>query len=386
MSGAHGVCAARFAPVRDLLERRLRDGDEVGASVCVIEDGEPVVDLWGGVADPATGAAWTSDTLVNTYSLTKTMTALVALALVDRGVLDPDAPVARYWPEFGAAGKGDVLVRHVLGHTSGVCGWERTVSLDDVCDTEAAAALLAAQEPWWTPGDGSGYQAVTHGHLVGEIARRVTGRSLGTLLREEFTGPAGADFWLGAPASVDSRVAALVPPATSGIDYSALDPAGAAVRTLTNPVIRPADTRTRTFLAAELGALNGQGNARSVARVQSIVSHGGTLDGTRYLSPSAIERVFAVQSDGVDRVLGAHLRFGLGYALPSPRTVPAIPQGRICWWSGFGGSIVVNDLDRRLTFAYVMNGMAPGLIGAPNASAYVEAVYSCLDTVDGATR
>lgn len=380
MSAPEGTCDARFAAVGDLLHRRLHNGDEVGASVCLIEGGATMVDLWGGVADPSSGAPWTRDTLVNTYSLTKTMTALVALALVDRGMLDPEAPVARYWPEFGAAGKHDVLLRHVLGHTSGVCGWGETVSLDDLYDTEHAADLLAAQEPWWTPGDGSGYQAVNHGHLVGEIVRRATGRSLGTVLRDEFARPAGADYWLGAPASLDSRVATLVPPAASGVDYTALDSSSVAVRTLTNPLIPTTVTRTRPFLAAELGALNGQGNARSVARLQSIVSHGGTIDGRQYLSPSTIDRIFAVQADGVDRVLGAHVRFGLGYALPSPRTVPAIPEGRICWWSGFGGSIVVNDLDRRLTFAYVMNRMEPGLIGAANANAYLKAIYSCLET------
>ncbi|HVV11333.1 serine hydrolase domain-containing protein [Amycolatopsis sp.] len=362
MSASAGTCDARFAPVRELLERRLRDGLEVGASVCVIQDGVTVVDLWGG--------DWTRDTLVNTWSLTKTMTALVALALIERGVLDPDAPVARYWPGFGAR---EVLVRHVLGHTSGLCGWQETVALEDLYHAERAAALLAAQEPWWTPGDGSGYQAVTHGTLVGELVRRTTGRSLGAVLREVFAEPARADYWLGAPASVDSRVVPLVPPVSPGIDYTALDPAGIAVRTLTNPVIPPAVTTTRPFLAAELGGLNGQGNARSVALLQSIVSHEGAIGGRQYLSRDTLERVFAPEADGVDRVLGTRVRFGLGYALS------ATPASRICWWTGLGGSIVVNDLGRRLTFAYLMNRMEPGLVGAPNAKAYTEAVYSCLD-------
>ncbi|WP_007025319.1 EstA family serine hydrolase [Saccharomonospora iraqiensis] len=375
--GVEGTCHPRFAPVRDLLRRRLRDGAEVGASVCVIEDGRTRVDLWGGLADRDSGTPWRRDTLVNTWSLTKTMAALVALALIDRGALDPEAPVARYWPEFATAGKQDVLVRHVLGHTSGVCGWEADVTLDDITDTGRAAALLAAQQPWWRPGAGSGYQAVTHGHLVGELVRRVTGRSLGTVLREEFTGPLGADYWLGAPETVDARVATPVPPDRSGAGHAAPDPASIPVRTLTNPLIPPTVTTTRAFLGAELGALGGQGNARSVARTQSVVSHGGTVDGRRYLSPATLENVFTVQSDGTDRVLGVPVRFGLGYALPTPEILPALPAGRICWWSGFGGSIVINDLDRRMTFAYVMNRMEPDLIGAANTTAYVEAVYAC---------
>ena len=375
MNAPEGVCAPRFAGVRELLARRLESGDDLGASVCVIQDGEVVVDLWGGTADQESGTPWVRDTLVTTYSLTKTMTALVALKLIDDGELDPDAPVSRYWPEFRAGGKHGVLVRHLLGHTSGVCGWDRDVTLADLCDVERSTALLAAQEPWWTPGDGSGYHAMTYGHLVGELVRRVTGRTLGTVLREEFAEPIGADYWLGAPESVDSRVGALVPPPPA----RRRGPGGLAARAMINPVMAPAETRTREFLAAGIGALGGQGNARSVAELQSIVSHGGIHGGDRYLSESAVQRIFEVQADGVDRVLGVRARFGLGYALPAPDAMPAIPRGRICWWCGFGGSVVVNDLDRRMTAAYVMNRMDPGLIGASNTSAYLDAVYASVD-------
>lgn len=375
MNAPEGVCAPDFGGVRELLAQRLATGDDLGASVCVIRDGEVLVDLWGGIADQEAGTPWTRDTLITTYSLTKTMTALVALKLVDAGELDPESPVARYWPEFGAAGKDGVLVRHVLGHTSGVCGWDADVTLADICDVERSAAMLAAQEPWWPPGDGSGYQAVNHGHLVGEIVRSITGRTLGTVLREEFAEPMGADFWLEAPESVDARLAALVPPPPA----RRRGPSELAARTMTNPFIGSAQTRTREFLAAGLGGLGGQGNARSVAELQSIVSHGGVRDGVRHLSEQTVERIFEVQADGVDRVLGAHLRFGLGYGLPAPDAMPAVPRGRVCWWSGFGGSVVVNDLDRRMTAAYVMNRMNPGLVGASNACAYLDAVYAALE-------
>ncbi|WP_137725017.1 serine hydrolase domain-containing protein [Prescottella subtropica] len=378
MTAVHGTCDPRFTGVRDLLVRRLADGDEAGASLCVVEDGEVTVDLWGGVADVESGRPWTRDTIVNTFSLTKTMTALAALALIDHGLLDPDAPVADYWPEFASAGKGSVLVRHVLGHTSGVSGWERPVTLEDLYDTRAAAALLAAQPPWWTPGDGSGYQAMSHGHIVGELVHRITGERLGAFFDHEFAAPSGADFFIGTPESEHHRVAALVPPPPSGIDYSALPADSVFVRTMTNPRISPAVTTDPGYLSAELGAANGQGNARSVARLQSIVSNGGVLDGRRYLSPAVIEKIFDVQADGRDRVLGAHLRFGLGYTLPSP-AVPSIPDGRVCWWTGFGGSVVVNDLDRGVTVAYVMNKMDAQLVGAPNATAYLDAVFAALD-------
>src|SRR5699024_9046566 len=219
----------RFAGVHELLTHRLANGDDTGASVCVIRDGETVVDLWGGLADADSGREWTRDTLVNSLSLTKPMTTLVVLRLLDRGELDADAPVARYWPEFAAAGKQDVLFRHVLGHTSGVAGWADPVTMHDLYDVVPAADMLAKQQPWWQPGDGSGYHAISFGHLVGEIVRRVTGATLGTVLREEFTRPLGADYWLGAAETLDGRVATLVAPPPSGIDYTSLDPASAFV-------------------------------------------------------------------------------------------------------------------------------------------------------------
>lgn len=379
MAALQGACSPEFEDVRALLQRNLDDGLEAGASLCVIVDGQVEVDLWGGVADAETGREWARDTVANTFSLTKTMTALVALLLVDRGQLDLDAPVAAYWPEFAAAGKESVLVRHVLGHTSGVAGWQQRVSMAEVYDTQASAALLAAQEPWWTPGDGSGYQAMNHGHLVGEIVRRITGRTLGQVFAEEFAGPLGADYWIGTPPAVDARVAPLIPPPPSNVDYSKIPPDGVFMKTMTNPVLSPAITTDRDFLAAEIGAMNGQGNARSVARVQSLISHGGLVDGRKYLSPSTIDRIFEVQADGVDRVLGAHIKFGVGYGLPSPDSMPSIPDRRLCWWTGWGGSLVVNDLDRRMTMAFVMNKMASQLVGAPNANGYLDAVYAALD-------
>src|SRR5699024_7615510 len=252
--------------------------------VGVSRDGDTGVDLWGGLADAESGRPWTRDTLVNSFSLTKTMTTLVVLRLIDRGELDPEAPVARYWPEFAAAGKKDVLLRHVLGHTSGVAGWVEPVTMHDLYDVAHTAELLAEQQPWWQPGDGSGYHAISFGHLIGEIVRRVTGATLGTVLREEFTAPLGADYWLGAADCLAGRVATLVAPPPSGIDYSSLDPTSVFVRTMTNPVLDPGITTNREFLSAELGGINGQGNARSVAALQSLVSH----DGGGYVSPSTI--------------------------------------------------------------------------------------------------
>jgi CubicO group peptidase (beta-lactamase class C family) len=358
--GMADVQGTGFGAVRDLLQAGLDNGDDAGVSLCAIHDGDVIVDLWGGVADVETGAAWERDTVVNTFSITKTMVALVALLLIDRGELDPDSPVTRYWPEFSA---GEVLVRHLLGHTSGLAGWQEPVTMDDVCDVEKTTALLAGQEPWWRPGDGSGYQAMNHGHLIGELVLRITGTSLGAFFAAEFGHP---DFYIGTPESVDDRIARLVPPPASGIDWKRI-PAGSVMRkTLGNPVLDIRRTGERRWRGAELGAMNGHGNARSVATVQARISHGDPIGA----------RIFDVQSDTTDRVLGLPVRLGLGYGLTGGVAEAFLPDGRICWWSGYGGSLVVNDLDRRLTVAYVMNKMAPTLVSLERAARYLAAIYA----------
>jgi CubicO group peptidase (beta-lactamase class C family) len=346
--------------VRQLAQASLDSGDDAGLSLCAIHDGQMIVDLWGGIADPETGAPWQRDTIVNTFSITKTMVALVALTLIHRRELDPDSPVTRYWPEFSAT---DVLVRHLLGHTSGLAGWQQPVTMEDVCDVEKATALLAAQEPWWRPGDGSGYQAMNHGHLIGELVRRITGTSLGTFFADESGHP---DYYIGTPASADDRIARLIPPPASGVDWKRI-PADAVMRkALGNPVLDIRRTGSRMWRGAELGAMNGHGNARSVATVQARISHGDPI-GTR---------IFDVQSDAVDRVIGMHMRLGLGYGLTGGVVNAMLPDHKICWWSGYGGSLVVNDLDMRLTIAYVMNKMAPTLVSLDRAARYLAAIYA----------
>lgn len=379
MSSVEGFADPRFAGLRELLERNLADGTDVGASVCVVVDGETVADLWGGVAEVDTGTPWGPDTLVNTYSLTKTMTTLAALVLVDRGELDVDAPVARYWPEFAANGKQGVLVRHVLGHTSGVSGWQQPMTLADVCAVEYAEDLLAQQEPWWEPGTATGYHALDFGHLVGGVLRRITGATLGEFFAAELAQRCGADYFIGTPAELDSRIAPLIAAPPARFDYAALPSDGVLVKTLTNPLVPVAEMSSRLWRGTEIGGANGHGNARSVVAIQSVVSHGGrTLSGDRVISPQTIDRIFDVQARGVDQVLGVAVPFGLGYSLPAPAIHPSIPHGRVCWWTGYGGSIVVNDLDRRMTFAYVMNKMTPQLLGAPRTDEYVAAVYAGL--------
>ncbi|WP_328614191.1 beta-lactamase family protein [Amycolatopsis sp. NBC_00355] len=378
MTDIHGTHDDRFDDVRAALEKNVDSGEELGASLVVDLDGEVVVDLWGGFRDQAQTRTWDEHTITNVWSTTKTVTSLAALMLVDRGDLDVHAPVARYWPEFAANGKEDVEVRHLLSHTSGVSGLDRPAVVEDLYDLETSTARMAEQAPWWAPGTASGYHAANFGHLVGEVVRRVSGKPLKAFVAEEIAGPLGADFQIGAAEADWGRIADVVPPPPAQFDLDALGPDNVLVKTLTGPVIDANVANTPAWRRAELGAVNGHGNARSVARMLSALARGGTVDGVRLLGPDTIDVIFEEQANGVDLGLGVPLRWGIGYGLPLRETVPWIPDGRVCFWGGWGGSMIIMDLDRRLTISYMMNRMGPGVIGSDRSGTYVRAVYDAL--------
>lgn len=353
---ASGTCDPRFRAVQTALERNLRRIADIGASAAVYIDGEPVVDIWGGYFDEARTRSWERDTIVNNFSTTKTMTALTALVLADRGELDLDAPVAKYWPEFAAEGKGAVLVRQLLAHTSGVPGWTEPVKLEDIYDHEKASSLLARQAPWWKPGTQVGYHAITFGPLIGEVVRRITGRSLGRFFAEEIAGPLGGDYHIGTGPELDHRVSVMIP---SGPTRPRGEPKTITDRVFFNPYVTPQDSGTIGYRRCELGGSNGHGNARSVAAIQSVLACGGEVRGVRLLSRAGCERALELQFEGHDLVAGYPLRWGLGYALEN-ETLNELYGNRfkghrIAFWGGSGGSVVVNDLDERMTIAFVPN-------------------------------
>ena len=356
-----GTCDPRFAELGELLEKSIESGDDVGASVAVTLDGEMVVDIWGGWVDEARTEPWREDTLVNCWSNTKTMAALSALVLVDRGELDVFAPVATYWPEFGANGKAGIEVRHLMSHTSGVAGWDLPVTLDDVYEPIKSMNMLAAQTPWWEPGTASGYHGLTYGHLLSEVIRRVTGQTVGKFFAQEIAAPLHADFHIGLDPAEDRRVSPIITPPSSlfYLEYlNAMDKDSLVYKYFTGPPVPPDTANAIEWRRSEICASgNGHGNARSVATVQSIVSHEGEYAGVRLLSPKTCELIFQEQVKGIDLCIGLPIRWGIGYALPWSEATPYLPDGRVCFWAGWGGSQVINDLDRRMTFAYMMNKM-----------------------------
>ncbi|MHA2039255.1 MAG: serine hydrolase domain-containing protein [Promethearchaeota archaeon] len=460
-----GLCEPRFESVKDAFMQNFEEGMETGASFAVTIDGKYVIDIWGGYKDKEKIQPWEKDTICNVYSTTKVPTVLCTMMCVDRGLLDLDEKVAKYWPEFAQNGKENIIVRQILSHTSGLAGIEQVnLPISTIYDWEKATSLLAAQKPWWEPGTKSGYHSLTHGYLLGELVRRVTGKTLGTFFKEEVADPLNIDFHIGLAEEHVPRVTKLIPDRPI-MDYIHLliegvfnivnsseivkkeienlekkiildygdedqftviisnskfelkkgkidnpdcrfsvskDRAGAMnwlfhslneepdyisenlkiegkpedinqvkklfelvaiearrLGTVGIKMALPGGIRDisgdREWQTAEIPAGNGHGNARSVAKIASIIACEGKLDGKRFISKDTLEKILEEQIVGTDLVMLIPIRWGLGVGLPL-KEFPS-PNPRTCWWGGMGGSAIRMDLDDHIGFGYVMNQM-----------------------------
>jgi CubicO group peptidase (beta-lactamase class C family) len=385
----NGTWHPRFARLLEKVQANLDSGTEIGLSLSMDVAGESLADFWGGWRDREHTTPWTQDTIVNVWSTTKTVSSLALLMLVDRGQVDVFAPVATYWPEFAAQGKEKVEVRHILGHTSGVSAWETPFHLDEPYDHIASAAKLAGQAPWWEPGSASAYHASNYGHLIGEIVRRVTGKTLGEFVRDEITGPLGADFHLGLDDAEFGRVATIYAPVALDMSASLPDEVSGegadlrdvvAAKTLAGSMADIPRANSAPWRRAEIGAANGQTNAKALTTIFNAITLGGSTQGVQLLSPRTIDLIFELQADGVDMFLNIPLRWGIGYALPSVG-VPFVRGSKTCFWGGWGGSMIIMDLERQVTFSYVMNQMQAGTIGSDIVAEYVDLAYACLDAI-----
>lgn len=377
-----GHCDDGFAAVgREFAENFERRG-ELGAAVSVVVDGRVVVDLWGGWEDGARLRPWRSDALVNVFSVGKAMAALCAARLVGSGRLDVEAPVAEYWPEFAAGGKARVTVGQLLSHQAGLPAVRKRLPAGAMLDHEVMSRALAAQEPWWPPGTAHGYHTNTFGYLVGELFRRVDGRSLGRALAEDVAGPLGAEVYIGLPTELHHRVAAFhwpgpPPPEREpdGLSEIALmefngyyNPSGLSGAGVVN---------TAAWRSAEIPSTNGHGTARGVARVYAALAAGGTFGGVQVVDPPTLglftsERVF-----GPDLLLHRPSRFGLGFQLTQPER-PLGPGSRAFGHFGAGGSLGFCDPEAGVAFGYVINSMGPRWQN-PRNRALIEAVFASLD-------
>ncbi|PWW63155.1 serine hydrolase domain-containing protein [Actinokineospora spheciospongiae] len=386
MPDVSGETAPGFEGVRAAFAANLDGGQEVGAAVSVYLHGRKVVDLWGGVADPETGRPWERDTLQVVYSTTKGVTAACAHLLAQRGELDLDAPVAEYWPEFAANGKAHIPVRWLLTHQAGLSALDRPLTPAEAIAGEPVVAALAAQRPAWEPGTAHGYHGHTHGWLVGEVVRRVTGRSLGAFLAEQIAAPLGLDFWIGLPEAEQHRVSRVLipeldPTALGAVDLDALpeavrdviaaylDPTSLTARS-TLTVIQPAlDLNDPAVRAAEMPSYNGIGTARALARFYAALI--GEVDGHRVLEPDTLAAATAERAAGVDLVLRVPVRFATGFGLPTPDAFWYSPTA--FGFSGLGGSLGFADPAAGLAFGYVMNHVLEG-VPDPRAANLVAAV------------
>jgi CubicO group peptidase (beta-lactamase class C family) len=394
----HGWTAAGFEGVRDAFTANFTNGSEDGAAFAAYHRGKLVVDLWGGVADVATGRAWDEDTMILVFSTTKGITAMCANQLAQQGRLDVHAPVIEYWPEFGAAGKEHITVEQLLSHQSGVAYVEQPMTLDDALVWENVVHALEAEPPHWEPGTAHGYHATTYGWLVGEVIRRVGGRNIGAYLREEITGPLDADFYIGLPEELDDRVAMLGSMFPPGVDLDVDRPASPdaepnPVREMLLQIMGP-DTvlgkalaspggafrkvesfNTRAVRAAEIPAANGVSDARSLARLYAACV--GEVDGIRVLTPTQLDDAITQHTRGPNVVLmNLDIQFGLGFMVRS--SIIALGGPRSFGHFGMGGSMGWADPDAELGFGYVMNRMGMDMAGDARSSNLVNACYASL--------
>ncbi len=366
----NGLCDDRFAAVREEFERNFSERDDVGATFAATLEGDYVIDLWAGYRDGAGSIPWEEDTIVNVWSTTKTMAALCALVLADRGELDFDHRVAQYWPEYASNGKEETLVRHFMGHTAGLPGFGEKLSKEQLYDWDYVTKVLARQEPWWEPGTYGRYHAITQGFLVGEIVRRITGKSLGSFFRDEIATPLQADFHIGVAPQHFPRIAEILPPPP--LSEAARQQAAAAEpfpdRVNGVPAVHPPETNSAAWRQAEIPAANGHGNARSVVRVQTLVANGGSAFGVDLLSEAGCEKIFEEQ--GV--IDGMAVHHGIGYGIARRKT------RKLCFWGGAGGSTIMVDVNNRACFSYVMNRMDHNEGPGSRGDVLCERFYECL--------
>ncbi|MGN9845903.1 serine hydrolase domain-containing protein [Nonomuraea sp. H19] len=393
MSEIHGKCEPRFRAVRDAFERNFDEGRELGASVAVYQRGRAVVDLWGGTATVQDGVAeWRQDTIALLASATKGLVAAAAMLLVDRGLLDLDAPVADYWPQFAAEGKATIPLRWVLGHRSGVVAVDPPLTMTDIEQGTPVTDALAAARPAWPPGRAHGYHCLTMGWLVGEVIRRVTGHSTGQFFAKEIAAPLGLDLHIGLPDRKVPQLADLVPPTgqqllhgrgdpeLEGLNQAICDPASLFHRSTFGSMALMANLLTGVHThQAEIPSCGGAGNAAGLAKLYAALI--GEVDGIRLLCPETADRARTVEANGMDLVLRCHTSYGRGFMLPGGPMWPGTCSATAFGHAGVTGAFAFADPDNDLGFAYVPNRMSELIDGGHDrVRPLIEATHRCAGT------
>ncbi len=374
MTEIAGTCDPAFKAVRDVFAETFTAADpykNVGASLCVYRGGNCVINLHGGSAGAQ--QRWSSDTLINIWSATKGMTAIAVAMLVDEGLLSYQDPVAKYWPEFAQAGKQTITVAQILSHQSGVNGFKEPTTVDDLYDWNLVTSRLAAQEPFWPPGEATSYHAVTYGFLAGEVVRRVARKSIGAFVADRIRMALQADVFIGVPDGERSRIAAVIPPKAARPLADGMNPL--AARAVTNPRLEAGLPNNPKWIAAEMPAVNGHASAAGLAKLYGAVANGGQLGPVRLLSTAGVERMREPLSTRADLMLGART-WGAGVVLNSQANYG--PNKLAFGHTGWGGSFGCADLEHGLGIAYAHNQMGPDVVGDPRGISLCRAIYGCL--------
>ena len=372
----HGQYDKKFELIVDSFEKQFELGLDIGSSLAVTCEGEMVIDVWAGSRDKAESLPWEEDTIVNVFSSTKNATSLAAYVLADRGQLDFSAPVAKYWPEFAQQGKENILISHIMSHSSGLPGWDSPVSGQDLYDPDKVAALFENQEPWWEPGTALGYHAITIGNLMGEIIKRISGKTIGNFFREEIAEPLDIDFHIGLDDKHHSRVAEIHQAVESNPeDIFELEEGSVMQKVMTNGIISAPDALTPEWRRAEIPAAGGHGNGRSIAESMALMANSGTYKGKRIFSDELMKFALEEQIRGNDLVLVEPLRWGIGFGLPIDNAswMGYLEEGA-CFWAGWGGSMSIADTTKRVSFGYTPCLMEEGAIGAARSQNLVKAL------------
>ncbi len=354
----HGHCHPRFADVRAALEANFASRNELGSAVCVYHQGEKVVDLWGGFRDAARTKPWGEDTLCLMYSIGKSITVLAVHMLVDRGLIDLEAPVATYWPQFAQAGKAEIKVRHILSHNCGV--WRTDASEPgDVYDWEKMIRVIEVQAPAWPVETKGAYNTINIGFLGGEVVRRVTGQRVQDFVHAEICGPLGARYFFGVPEAMLEQCADIVPNPAGNVRAAANDPdsnMSRATRCFPKP-FGTEEQSSRRFRLSGIPAIAGHGEARGMARIYATLAEGGTLDGVRLLSGEAIKRAATRQwSDISEGLLGRPMSMAMGFMRNPPDGFALFgPSDDAFGHSGSGGARAFAVPSQRLAVAFQSN-------------------------------
>ncbi|KKK43272.1 MAG: Esterase EstB [Candidatus Lokiarchaeum sp. GC14_75] len=349
-----GYTDPKFEMIKDAFKENFEEFNEVGASFAVFLDNKFVIDIWGGHSNPEKTNLWNKDSIAKVYSTNKVIASICALILVDKGLLDLDAPVARYWPEFAQAGKEKLLVRCLFSHSAGLPGFDEKITVEDLKDWDKIINIIAKQKPWWEPGIKIGYHATTMYYLLGELVRRISGKPINKFFREEIGKPFSIDYHIMLPEKFQTNRADMIPPKVtfSSFVWDETDRNSYLFKVWSNPDLRKVHDNDPIWCEI---ATRGFGNARSVAKLGSIIANGGFLDGVQILTAGTIAKSMEEQIFDTDLVLGSKNRYGLGWGLKTD--YHSLPSPNTAYWGGMGGSSIIMDLDNKMSIAYVMNKM-----------------------------